>query len=191
MHFGVVRQIGVNDETEVRQIDAARRDVGRDADPRASVAQRLQRRGALVLRQFARQRDHGEAALQQRRLQMPHRVARVAEHQRARRFEEAQHVDDGVLDIGRGDPDGAVLDIGMAAFVAGDFDAKRLAADSAWPARRCRAASVAENNSVRRVAGVVLRMNSMSSRKPRSSISSASSSTTAFSCETSRRPRRK
>ena len=40
--------------------------------------------------------------------------------------------------------------------------------------------SVAENSSVRRVSGVVSRMNSISSRKPRSSISSASSSTTAF-----------
>src|SRR5665811_920046 len=49
---------------------------------------------------------------------------------------------------------------------------------------------VAENSSVRRLSGVVLRMNSISSRKPRSSISSASSSTTAFSSETSSRPRR-
>src|SRR3977135_2084674 len=50
---------------------------------------------------------------------------------------------------------------------------------------------VAENSNVRRVSGVVLRMNSKSSRKPKSSISSASSSTTAFNSETSRRPRRK
>src|ERR1700730_10978439 len=48
---------------------------------------------------------------------------------------------------------------------------------------------VAENSNVRRVSGVVLRMNSISSRKPRSSISSASSSTTAFNSEMSRRPR--
>ena len=33
----------MNDEIEVRQVDAARRDVGGDADARASVAQRLQR----------------------------------------------------------------------------------------------------------------------------------------------------
>ena len=61
-----------------------------------------------------------------RRLQMPHRLARVAEHQRARRFEEAQDVDDGMLDVAGRDPDGAIFDVGMTAFVAADLDAKRL-----------------------------------------------------------------
>ena len=57
---------------------------------------------------------------------MPDRVSRVAKHQRAGRFKKSQHVDDGVLDIACGDPDGAVLDVGVAAFVARDLDAKRL-----------------------------------------------------------------
>src|SRR6267154_6775611 len=57
---------------------------------------------------------------------MPHRLARVAEYQRARRFEEAQGVDDGMVDVAGGDPDGAVVDVGMAAFVAADLAAKRL-----------------------------------------------------------------
>ena len=83
-HFRVVRQVGVNDEIELRQVDAARGDVGRDTDAGTSVAQGLQRQRALVLCQLARQRHHGEAALQKRRLQMPHRFTRVAEHQRAR-----------------------------------------------------------------------------------------------------------
>ncbi|MGY4196199.1 hypothetical protein ACVIM9_005540 [Bradyrhizobium sp. USDA 4520] len=39
---------------------------------------------------------------------------------------ETQHVDDGVLDIVGGHPDGAVLDIGMAAFVTRDLDPERL-----------------------------------------------------------------
>jgi hypothetical protein len=39
---------------------------------------------------------------------------------------------------------------------------------------------VAENSRLRRSSGAVFRMNSRSSRKPRSSISSASSSTTAL-----------
>ena len=86
----VVRQIGVNDEIEVRQIDAARRHVGRHADAGASVAQGLQGLRSLVLRQFSRQRDHGEAALQKRRLQMPDGISGVAKHQRARRFKKAQ-----------------------------------------------------------------------------------------------------
>ena len=41
-------------------------------------------------------------------------------------FEKAQHVDDAVLDITGRDADRAVLDVGVAAFVACDVDAKRL-----------------------------------------------------------------
>ena len=84
--LSVIRKIGVNDEIEVRQIDAAGRHVGGDADASASVAQGLQRLGAFVLRQFARERDHGEPALQQCRLQMPDRLSGIAKHQRARRL---------------------------------------------------------------------------------------------------------
>jgi hypothetical protein len=72
-----------------------------------------------------------------------------------------------VLDIARGDPDGAVLDIGMTAFVARDLDPK--GPSLILPCQR-NDAKVAENNSVRRVFGVVMRMNSISSRKPRLSI---------------------
>ncbi len=43
--LGVVRQLGVDDEVEVGQVDAARGDVGRDADAGAAVAQRLQAHG--------------------------------------------------------------------------------------------------------------------------------------------------
>ena len=38
-HLRVVRQIGVNDEIKVRQINAARRHVGGHADARASIPQ--------------------------------------------------------------------------------------------------------------------------------------------------------
>ena len=55
---------------------------------------------------------------------MPDGFPRVAEHQRARRFVKSQNVDDRVLDIAGRDPDRAVLDVGMAALVARDFDAK-------------------------------------------------------------------
>src|SRR6478609_9428358 len=56
---------------------------------------------------------------------MPDAIARAAEYQRARRLVEAQHVDDGVLGITGRDPDRAVLDIGVTAFVAGDLDPER------------------------------------------------------------------
>ncbi len=86
-------------EVEVRQVEAAGRDVGGDADPRAAVAQRLQGGGALVLAQLAGQRDGVEAAFQQAGVQVAHRLAGGAEHQGAARLEEAQDVDDGVLDL--------------------------------------------------------------------------------------------
>ncbi|MEY9666352.1 hypothetical protein ABIE80_005060 [Bradyrhizobium diazoefficiens] len=57
---------------------------------------------------------------------MPDGIARAAEHQGARRLEEAQHVDHRVLDIGGSDPDRAILDIGVTAFVARDLDPERL-----------------------------------------------------------------
>ncbi len=44
-HLRIVRQVGMNDEIEARQVDAARRDVGRNAHPGASVAQGLQAPG--------------------------------------------------------------------------------------------------------------------------------------------------
>ncbi len=58
---------------------------------------------------------------------MAHGIARVAEHQRGRRVMEAQQVDDGELRFLRVDPDGAVLDVGMAARAARHLDAQRVA----------------------------------------------------------------
>src|SRR3546814_4757600 len=55
--FGVARNFDMNDEAERRQIDAARSDVGRDADLGAAVAQRLQRLVALVLAMLARSEE--------------------------------------------------------------------------------------------------------------------------------------
>ena len=52
--LGVIRQICVNDEVKVRQIDAARRHVGGHADAGPSIPQGLQRLGSLVLGQFPR-----------------------------------------------------------------------------------------------------------------------------------------
>src|SRR5262245_29522952 len=122
----IFRQICVNDEVEARQVDAARSHVSRHADAGTSIPQRLQSLGSLVLRQLAGESDHGKTTLQERRLQMPDSISRVAKHKRARRLEKAQYVDDRVLDIVRGDLDGAVLDIGMTTFVARDLDPKGL-----------------------------------------------------------------
>src|SRR6266702_803384 len=57
---------------------------------------------------------------------MPDGISRVAKHQRARRLEEPQDIDDRMLDITGSNPDGTVLDIGVTAFVTRDLDAKCL-----------------------------------------------------------------
>ena len=49
----VGRQIGMDDEAEVGQVEAARGHVRRDADARTPVPDRLQRVVALLLRQLA------------------------------------------------------------------------------------------------------------------------------------------
>jgi hypothetical protein len=97
--LGRSRQVGVDHQFQPRQVDAARGDIGRHADPGAAVAHRLQRAGAFVLRQFARQRHHREAAVEEARGQVVHRRARLAEDQRVARLVIAQDVDDGVFGI--------------------------------------------------------------------------------------------
>ncbi len=122
-----VRQIGVDDEREVRQVETARGDIGCDEHAGAAVAQRLQRMRALVLRQLARERDGGEAALDEARVHALHRLARGAEHERGTHLVEAQHVDDGVLDVVRGDADGAIFDVGVLLVAPQRLDADGVA----------------------------------------------------------------
>ena len=61
-HFGVIGHIGVNDEIEIGQVDAARRHIGCDANPGAPVAQGLDQRGELLFEDLvAFDRRCGEA----------------------------------------------------------------------------------------------------------------------------------
>ena len=64
-HLLVLRQVGVDHEPEVGQVEAARGDIGRDAHARTPIAQRLQRLVALALAELARQRGDRESALVQ------------------------------------------------------------------------------------------------------------------------------
>ena len=133
----IVRQFGVNHQSEVGQIDTASGDVGRDTDARASVTQRLQGVVALALAQFARQRNGGETAFQQARLKMAHCFAGVAEHHRGAHLVEAQDVDDRVLDLVGRNPDRPILDIAMRLVRHQRVDAKRVALVTCAPWRRC------------------------------------------------------
>ena len=133
--LGVVRQFGMDDETETGQVDAARRDVGRDADPRAAVAQAPAARGCARsgrARPTARRR-RTRARAAPAACDAPHRACcrtRCApgEHR------PAQHVDDRVLDLVRHDAHRAIFDVGMPAARRRHRERASRRADSARPA---------------------------------------------------------
>src|SRR5690606_10512319 len=116
--FRIARKVDMDDETEARQIDPARRDIGGDADTRAPVTQGLKRLVTLRLRVLAGQRDDREAALLQRRVEPPDVVPGGAEENRRLSFVEAQEVDRRRLDFRRRDSDRLEGDVPMAAIVA-------------------------------------------------------------------------
>ena len=109
-----------------RKVEAARGDVGRDAHPGALVAQRLERGVALVLAMLARQSDRLEAAFAQRGVEAADGVAGGAEQDGRLGLVHAQQVDDGMLDVGRGDGHRLVGDVGMALLVAQRLDPQRI-----------------------------------------------------------------
>ncbi len=108
-------QVGMDHQLQPRQVDATRGHVGRDADPRATVTQRLQRMHAFRLRQLTRQRHDLEAAVAHAGQQVVHVHPRLAEDDGGLRLVKAQHVEDGVLAVARGDVDRAVFDVAMLA----------------------------------------------------------------------------
>ena len=82
----VARKLDVDHERNRRQVDPPRGDIGRHADSRALIAQRLQRMVALVLAVLARKRDRIEAPLGQACVEPANGVARGAEQDRRLRF---------------------------------------------------------------------------------------------------------
>ena len=73
---------------------------------------------ALILAMLARQRHGGKTAFGQAGMQMADIVARGAEQHRGFGFVEAEQIDDGMFDVGRGDGDGLIGDVAMAAILA-------------------------------------------------------------------------
>jgi hypothetical protein len=74
-----------------------RGDVRGHEHPRPDLAHGREGAVALGLAQLARDRDGGEAALDEPRVHVRHRGARGAEHERGRRVVEAQHVHHRVI----------------------------------------------------------------------------------------------
>ncbi len=114
-------------QVEPRQVDAARGHVGGDADLRAPVAQRLQRVGALLLAELARQRHGAKAAVAHPRQQVVHVGAGLAEHDGGARVVETQQVEDGVLAVAQGDAGGAIGDVAVLARLSGRDHAQGVA----------------------------------------------------------------
>ena len=81
---GVQRQIGVHDQIDVGQVQAARGHVGGDQHVRVAPAQLLERAIALGLRAIARDAVGREAARDQRGVHLGHTLARRAEDDGAR-----------------------------------------------------------------------------------------------------------
>ncbi|EQB30589.1 hypothetical protein M529_19780 [Sphingobium ummariense RL-3] len=122
----IAGQLDMHDQGERGQVDAARGDVGRDADPRPLVAQRLERVVALVLAMLARQRHGGEAPLGEAGVEVADIVARRAEQDRRFRLVEAQQVDHGIFDIRGGDGHRLIADVAMAPLLPDGGDAQRV-----------------------------------------------------------------
>ena len=121
--FRAFRDVGVNDQFQIRQIKPACRHIGGDADPGAAIAQRLQGVGALVLAQFTGQRDNGKAAVGEPGRHMIDGGAGGTEDQRILRFEIAQHVDDGIVAVVRRNAQRPVIDVEVLFLVGGGGDA--------------------------------------------------------------------
>ncbi len=94
---GVDGGIGVDDEANAREVDAAGGDVGAHQHAGAAVAHALQRALSFALRQLTAQGASEEAALDEASGEARRAFARLAEHEGGGRLMQAQHVDDGGL----------------------------------------------------------------------------------------------
>ncbi len=128
---GIGRQVGMDHQLQPRQVDAARRHVGGDADPRPAVAQRLQGVAAFLLGQLTRQRHHLEAAIAHARQQVVHVGAGLAEDDRPAGLVEAQGVEDGMLPVAGRHRQGAIVDVAVLARLAHGLDAQGVALEVA------------------------------------------------------------
>src|SRR3546814_1617342 len=79
---------------------------------------------AFVLAMLARQRDRGEAAIDQPRMEAADIVARRAEQHRRVGLVQAQQVDHRALDIGGGDGNDLIGDVAVPAIFADGRDAQ-------------------------------------------------------------------
>ena len=126
-HFGIRRQVGVDHQLATRQVNAACRHIGGNADPCAPVTQGLQGVRALLLRQFAGQGDHLKPAIAHARHQMVHIGAGLAEHDGGLGFVKPQHVENRMLTVAQRHRKRAVFDIDVLTRFACRLNAQSIA----------------------------------------------------------------
>ena len=125
--FAVRRQIGVDHQFQTRQVDAARGHIGRDADPRPAIAQRLQRMHPFRLRQLTRQRHNLETTVAHARQQVVHVHPGLAEHDRGARFIKAQDVEDRMFLVTGRHVQRAIFDVDVLLGLALRLQTQRIA----------------------------------------------------------------
>ena len=103
----------MDDQFEVRQVDAARRHIRSDADARTPVAQGLQGAGAFVLAQLPREADNQKAPVRHACCQAGHGRARIGKDDGRGRIVEPQHVDDRVFGVMGGDLNRLIADVAV------------------------------------------------------------------------------
>ena len=111
--FRASRNIGVNHQFQIGQIDPPCRHVGRDTHPRAAIAHGLQGMGALVLAQFARKSDDRKAPIIEAAGHMIDGGAGRAKDQGILRLEKPQHINDRVFPVVGCDGERTIFDVEM------------------------------------------------------------------------------
>ena len=109
-----------------RQVDAARGDIGGDADPRPPVPQRLKRMGPFLLAQFTRQRHDLKTPVAHPGQQVADIRPRLAKDDGGARLVIAQQVEDRMFPVAHRDAERAVFDIDVLARLAGGLDPQRI-----------------------------------------------------------------
>ena len=125
--FGVGRQIRMDHQRQVWQVDPARRNIRGHADPCASIAHGLQGVGPLGLAQFARQADGVQPAIGQACCHVVDRRAGVGKDNGAGVVVKAQQVEDRVFRIRRVHPHRLIGDVGVLLAPSDRVDAFRVA----------------------------------------------------------------
>ena len=113
--FGIAWQFDVDHKRQVRKVDTASGNVGRDADAGAAVPQRLQCLIAFALAMLTRQRHRIKAAIGQFGVKVTDALTRRTKQDRRFGFMQTEEVDHCVFNVWRGNGDDLIANVSMPA----------------------------------------------------------------------------